>query len=235
MTTAESTREAQETAAASARIGEDVLDQVAEQTAQEHLQVEPVAVGGEELGLLGQISTGNTVRVWRCDTGEEIIVAVDSGILASMRRSVMSDGSPLFSARPVVVEAVAGYKCRLHPDEPQRELWDRFGLPVCRMQYLGSPYAVTRHMQTKHTKQWEVIQEHENRAREAYYLERMEARDQAQDARDERMAAAFEALTQSTTINRTAPEHKVHNFGKNAAVGTKCLDPECEVVKTDEM
>lgn len=76
------------------------------------------------------------------------------------------NGKPYFTTiKPSSPPKRGTHKCLLHPEHPNRDEWDRMGLPVCHSGNLISPYEVTQHMKKKHSKAWEAI-EHERIERE---------------------------------------------------------------------
>ena len=50
-------------------------------------------------------------------------------------------------------------KCRLHPEDPERDEWDRFGFPVCMKATLINEYQADRHMQRKHKSEYKAIED----------------------------------------------------------------------------
>lgn len=52
-------------------------------------------------------------------------------------------------------------KCRLHPDDAERAVWDEMGLPICTTSALRKRHDVTRHMETRHKQEWRAIKERE--------------------------------------------------------------------------
>lgn len=57
-------------------------------------------------------------------------------------------------------------KCLLHPDDPNREMYDSWGLPVCTAAHLASEYERDNHMRFKHKREWEAIQRDRNEQKE---------------------------------------------------------------------
>ena len=58
-----------------------------------------------------------------------------------------------------------GLNCMLHRNDPNREEYDKLGLPICIRVNLANPYEVLKHMQSRHKTAWGAIQE-ENRRKE---------------------------------------------------------------------
>lgn len=57
-------------------------------------------------------------------------------------------------------------KCLLHPDDPNRELYDSWGLPVCDAAHLASEYERNNHMRFRHKREWQVIEEYRKEQKE---------------------------------------------------------------------
>lgn len=69
-------------------------------------------------------------------------------------------GNYIWSATPPEVEPRQGtYKCLLHPDDPNREEYDRLGFNTCRKSNLASLFQVRRHMQKRHKVEFEAIEQ----------------------------------------------------------------------------
>jgi len=71
------------------------------------------------------------------------------------------DGTLRFTATPPKVQFKRGgtYKCLLHPDDPNRAVYDTLGFPVCRKSNLTSPYMVKKHMKSRHPTVWGAIED----------------------------------------------------------------------------
>jgi len=61
------------------------------------------------------------------------------------------DGNPLMPWRGQV-------KCLLHPDQPQRDQYDRMGLAVCTSAHIANDQQLVLHMDHKHPSEWRAIQ-----------------------------------------------------------------------------
>ena len=73
-------------------------------------------------------------------------------------------GKVMFGLRPprdkkgaVVIPFKGTQKCRLHPDDPDRALWNEMGFKTCGTDNLRTPFVVTRHMETRHKQEWKAI------------------------------------------------------------------------------
>ena len=67
-------------------------------------------------------------------------------------------GQPVFSRTPVHEVEQGHSMCLLHPERPERPLYQSMGLPPCMTSSFASEYEVERHMQTKHKNEWKAIQ-----------------------------------------------------------------------------
>lgn len=120
---------------------------------------------------------GKYYRMWHTEDLSERLIHVN--LMPSVMKKRFPDDATLIHARPggkvfaferpnarprVLVD-----KCRLHPQDHEREVWDGMGLPVCAKK-LANPYEVDRHMQKKHLTAWGTIE------REREKLERAEDR-----------------------------------------------------------
>lgn len=85
----------------------------------------------------------------------------------ALRKLHPETGKVMFSTRPPlkdgkpVVPFAGSVKCRLHPEDPERALWDQMGFQVCETANLRKEYDRTRHMETRHKQEWKAIKERE--------------------------------------------------------------------------
>ena len=76
-------------------------------------------------------------------------------------------GSPFYTLKdPGYRPQIGPLKCRLHPEDADREKRDRFGLVTCTKEGIHNEWGLRRHMQLKHKDQWLVIQEDESQRKE---------------------------------------------------------------------
>jgi hypothetical protein len=109
------------------------------------------------------------VTVYDTRTGEPSQVL--EYLVAGQLRKRREDGSRAFTLDPPATPPVRGtLKCRLHPDDPEREHWDSMGFPRCPRVALPNRYQQIQHMRKAHKVEWAAIQE------EAQELERAERR-----------------------------------------------------------
>lgn len=69
-------------------------------------------------------------------------------------------GKPVFSRTPVARAPRQKHTCLLHPDRPERALYDSWGLPQCMTPHLASDFEVQRHMKNRHKSALETINAH---------------------------------------------------------------------------
>jgi hypothetical protein len=79
-------------------------------------------------------------------------------------------GQFIFSARPTKTYHYGKEKCLLHPDRPEREQYDIWGLPTCESGKIASPGEVINHMRLRHPSADRIIHEHRQK------VERLEER-----------------------------------------------------------
>lgn len=85
---------------------------------------------------------------------------------------------------PQVSPRVRGnLKCRLHPDDPERYLWDEMGFPVCNKTGIPSAYEQERHLTSKHKTVATAIKARQEQ------VDRDAARDEARLLREALVAA----------------------------------------------
>ena len=122
--------------------------------------------------------------IYRCDTGlpHEVLTGQMNNLLAMLNEL----GQPVWSSAECEARVSPGrLLCLLHPDHPERAVWDRFGLKTCRKENLRNPMQVDLHMQKKHPNSWQVIKQHRS------VLEDQRTKDETR-ALQERQIAALE-------------------------------------------
>ena len=134
----------------------------------------------------------------------------------ALRKKYKLPGDPLngmfiFSPTPTKKFLWGETKCTLHPSNPEREEYDRWGLPVCTSEHLASPGEVIRHMQMRHPSANNVIKvQQEKRERE---------RDlQAQAATAESVRDALLVMAGKAPVE--APTEPVEQFIQTGRVTT---------------
>jgi len=119
--------------------------------------------GGESLEMpmvTASHSHAGYVYVYHIPTGERR--AINKNMLPTQLKKTLEDGTPAFSLRPIAnprIKAPQKLKCMLHADDPNRNMWDGLGFPVCNKANLTSPYQVSRHMQRRHRDEWATMEQ----------------------------------------------------------------------------
>lgn len=108
---------------------------------------------------------GKYYRMWHAEDLTERLIHVN--LMNNVIKQRFSVGAQLQNARPgdrvFVFDRPKARppelrnRCRLHPDDLDREIWDAMGLPICSKP-LANPYEVDRHMQKKHSTAWGTIE-----------------------------------------------------------------------------
>ena len=108
-------------------------------------------------------SAGHT---WLYNTRSGSPAAVNNNMVPSrLSQTWRDDGKPMFTTRdPGFRPHIGEEKCLLHPEKPERDEYNRMGLPVCRASHIQNEYEVRQHMRTKHGKEWAVIEDIRQRA-----------------------------------------------------------------------
>mgnify|MGYP001576305244 CR=1 FL=1 len=104
------------------------------------------------------------VTIYLRETGEPRdmpMLAAKVALLKRFRRKHPLAGQFLFSATPTKEYHWGKSPCLLHPSNPNREQYDRWGLPVCDAARLASPGEVQKHMKSRHPTALGIIQEAE--------------------------------------------------------------------------
>lgn len=118
------------------------------------------AGGNEELPvnmIASSVTSAGYTYVWNRQTGERS--AVNNNMLPAQLKKRNTDGTMAFTVRKPNFEPKRGtLKCMLHKDDPQRSMYDTWGLPVCKKDNLTSPYMVSQHMAHRHRNEWATIQ-----------------------------------------------------------------------------
>lgn len=126
-----------------------------------------VHAGDDELDaqiVVGKIKEPGVVAIYDTRTGER---SLTSRHMLNLQLSKMrEDGSLAFSKEPPrdtrghAIEPKRGkLKCMLHPDDPNRTLYDSWGLTTCTKDCLPSRQEVKSHMQRRHKREWATIEE----------------------------------------------------------------------------
>ncbi len=147
------------------------------QEAREHGALE--IKGDESLQVTGVTVSpeGRLTSIYHRETGEKRTMSVRLARVALTKkfRSGPMAGEFAFSTTPTRPYHMGQVKCQLHPDNPGREQYDKWGLPVCKSEHLASPGEMRLHMEKRHTSAWKTISEAEEAAKRQEGLDAQKA------------------------------------------------------------
>ena len=153
-----------------------------------------------------QIPSRNTT-VWHVPTGEERLIPID--LVTDALAEVGESGQPVFSMTPVVLANVGNVKCRLHRDDPNRELWDSMGLRSCSKEDLDNVFQRRNHLRRVHKLENEAIEAYEQETNEQKWrAEQLETRNFNKE-----LLSSMRDIAASRPIAQTVPAH-AHKYGK---------------------
>lgn len=138
-----------------------------------HPELEGITGAGDgDSGVMGVSATDREkVTIYNTMTGQpsQTLIYMVSKKLTQPR----PDGKPWWTLNKAAApEWVTGTMlCLLHPDHPDRELWDRIGLRGRTCQpttgkhkaNIDSDFALEDHMRAKHKREWAIIEAHRER------------------------------------------------------------------------
>ena len=145
----------------------DIEEQMrdAESVAESQVQVETdknLNLGEEGYIRPSRVQSAGYVIIYDTRTAEPSFCS--RNVLRHHLEKKRPDGSVVFTTvKPKFAPKRGHLKCMLHPDSPDREHYDKLGLPTCRKSNLTSPYQVIRHMQKRHKTEYATIKEEEAR------------------------------------------------------------------------
>jgi hypothetical protein len=103
------------------------------------------------------------------------------------------DGKQIFTTEKLPPPWRGNFKCFLHPDDPNRAVYDQMGLPVCKKSNMPSMYQVEQHMKFYHKAEWAAI----------------EARRMAAEREQDRQERAADRELQRQLLERLVPAPQV--------------------------
>jgi len=125
-----------------------------------------VVDGGETPMVVSQEIGRDKVFIWDNRTGQRSVCL--KYLLPKVLEKKRADGTRVFTTSdPKIPQKAGTYLCILHPDDPNREIWDSMGLGVCKKSNLISEYHRDRHVQKKHKDEWNVIKDYRAKQKEA--------------------------------------------------------------------
>ncbi len=111
------------------------------------------------------VTSAGYIEMWDTRTGEKS--KTNRNMLPVQLRKKRSDGSLMFTIRdPHITPKRGTCKCLLHPDRPERAMFDTMGFVVCTKSDIPSEREVEDgHMAKKHQSEWKTIQRMREEAR----------------------------------------------------------------------
>jgi|TARA_A100001391_G_scaffold88974_1_gene58842 hypothetical protein len=163
------------------------------EVAEEPGDIKQGAVVGNSNGMAmtaSELSSAGWVYVYSTRTGDRS--TVNRNMLDQQLRKKFEDGSYAFTTRkPEGIEPAKGkIKCMLHKDDPNRGLYDTWGLPYCRKSNIVASHDLRLHMEKRHRREWATIDG------ERQQLEKQEAK-----AKENQLAEAIRLLAESNTAS----------------------------------
>lgn len=131
--------------------------------------------------VVDQVVPVNRRRLWDSETGEMYLAPKwivgrrsETTIEGTLRGygllGIVTDmGLPKWLDRDPGIPAIVrnNFKCRLHPEDPDRAKWTGMGFPVCSKGGIPSEYELENHMRIKHKTVWQALErERENNRRD---------------------------------------------------------------------
>lgn len=109
------------------------------------------------------LESAGYLKIWDTKTGE--VSTTNLNMLETQLSKTRPDGSRVFTTVNPHIEPYRGtIKCLLHPDDPDRALWDSMGLSTCIKDNFPNEYEKSRHMSRRHRSEWASIEERQRRA-----------------------------------------------------------------------
>lgn len=154
--------------------------------------------GSELSSRVSSVTSAGYIMVFDRMTGDSSVV--NRNMLPTQLRKRHPDTHALVFTLvdPGIRPAVGTYRCMLHADSPEREVFDNLGLAYCKKANLKTAYQQTRHMTKRHKDEWALMQDIKSRD-----LDAEQKSDREQDREFQRMI--LDRLTGGTDA-RTYPE-----------------------------
>ena len=111
---------------------------------------------------VASLESAGYVYVYDTETGERSVI--NRNMLETQLSKLRPDGTRFFTTVKPAFEPKRGtLKCLLHPDDPDRGLYDSWGFTTCAKSNLISEFQVNRHVQIRHRMEWQTIYEERER------------------------------------------------------------------------
>ena len=125
---------------------------------------------------VASLESAGYVYVYDTENGDKSVI--NRNMLETQLSKLRPDGTRFFTTVKPAFEPKRGtLKCLLHPDDPDRGLYDSWGFTTCAKSNLISEFQVNRHVQIRHRMEWQTIYEER---------EKQEKEQDRQDREDER-------------------------------------------------
>ena len=155
------------------------------------------------------LESAGYVYVYDTQTADRSVV--NRNMLEQQLQKLRPDKTRYFTTVKPEFELEQGkLKCLLHPDDPERSLYDSWGFAICPKANLTSQYQVTRHVQVRHRMEWQTIQD--ERARIEREEERSDREEERQFQRSLIELAINSRATHSQATEAPVTAHTV-NYG----------------------
>ena len=111
---------------------------------------------------VASLESAGYVYVYDTENGDKSVI--NRNMLETQLSKLRPDGTRFFTTVKPAFEPKRGtLKCLLHPDDPDRGLYDSWGFPTCAKSNLISEFQVNRHVQIRHRMEWQTIYEERER------------------------------------------------------------------------
>ena len=170
------------------------------EAAQEPGNMQPGAVISNSNGMTmtaAELQSAGYVYVYDNRTGDRS--TVNRNMLPQQLQKTREDGTFIFTTQKPDIERVYGeIKCLLHKDDPNREKYDKMGLPYCKKHNLTASHDLRVHMEKRHRREWATIDG-----------ERIDEERLRERQRQDNLADAIKLLAENGTVaNREADQPK---------------------------
>lgn len=107
--------------------------------------------------VAGNLVSAGHVYIYDTKTGDQS--KINRNMLAIQMTKRHPDGSRAFTLTPPNIQPVRGnLLCKLHPDAPDRQEYDRIGFKTCPKSNLMTEFDVEQHMRARHKREWASIE-----------------------------------------------------------------------------
>lgn len=120
--------------------------------------------GNTPLSAVSAVSGAGHLKVYAINTQDGKkdgdVSIINANMLPTQLKKRRDSGELAFTALDPGVRPLSGeLKCRLHPDDNERETFDEMGLATCHKANIRNKYELNRHMQHRHKQEWGAIED----------------------------------------------------------------------------